>query len=839
MSSRHARGGAALLAAGLTLTLAVVPFAAHAQDSNGAAPTITVLSGRPDTITGGDALVRVDVPDGLPGDLTLLAGGKDQTDAFTVDSDTGSLLGRVTDLPPGDSTIEVRSPDGSGADLAVTNFPQEGPVFSGPHEEPFLCETEQSVLPVIGDSLGAPLDEDCSIADRVDYYYQTTKGVNTPWPDGQTESGQYPADLKTVRLPDGTQAPFIVRMETFTVNRAIAQTTILHDPIAEPEPSPTARPSSWSGGVVFMFNGGPPGGWYRQGTRTGDITNTYMLSRGYALMASSLNAWSQNANDLLSAETAMMVREEFVERDGVPDFVIGFGSSGGSYQALQVADNYPGILDGLLIQDTFPDAASAVVPYVTDAKLLTAYLDGDDTAVAWTDEQKRAVTGFTFYGTARGVAGDNRINPFANCDMVPAEQRYHPVTNPLGARCDLYSHTRNAYGTDPATGRPYRPLDNVGVQYGLGALEDGVISVDQFLDLNEKVGGFDADAQLVPGRTVADLPGLRALYQTGRLLNGGGGLADIPVIDRRSYLDANGGGGDIHIRYHSLSLRQRLIDANGTADNLVSVMRDSTHPQFSDMTIPPMEQWLRDIAADDSGAARIDKIRAHRPAGLRDGCYRRDGSKQFLAEPLDRDPMSVCEQEYPSGSFPREVAGDSIAAAVAKCQVVAPTREDYADVEFTDEQWARLQSVFPDGVCDYSAPGVEQQGLAGTWIRFDADGWTVMPDPPTSVPIAADPDPELPPAWDATATYTAGDQVTHQDSTWKALWWTQNETPGSTPWGAWQEIANTPDGTAIWTPSRVFTTGDLVDHDGTRYIAQWWTRNQEPTGAPWSTWTRQ
>ncbi len=101
------------------------------------------------------------------------------------------------------------------------------------------------------------------------------------------------------------------------------------------------------------------------------------------------------------------------------------------------------------------------------------------------------------------------------------------------------------------------------------------------------------------------------------------------------------------------------------------------------------------------------------------------------------------------------------------------------------------------------------------------------------------PDPELPPAWDATATYTAGDQVTHQDSTWKALWWTQNETPGSTPWGAWQEIANTPDGTAIWTPSRVFTTGDLVDHDGTRYIAQWWTRNQEPTGAPWSTWTRQ
>ena len=50
------------------------------------------------------------------------------------------------------------------------------------------------------------------------------------------------------------------------------------------------------------------------------------------------------------------------------------------------------------------------------------------------------------------------------------------------------------------------------------------------------------------------------------------------------------------------------------------------------------------------------------------------------------------------------------------------------------------------------------------------------------------------------------------------------------------EIATAADGTAIWTPSRVFTTGDVVVYDGTKYKALWWTRNQVPggVGGPWS-----
>lgn len=101
-----------------------------------------------------------------------------------------------------------------------------------------------------------------------------------------------------------------------------------------------------------------------------------------------------------------------------------------------------------------------------------------------------------------------------------------------------------------------------------------------------------------------------------------------------------------------------------------------------------------------------------------------------------------------------------------------------------------------------------------------------------------EPSPELPPAWDGKSTYTAGACVTSEGAVWEALWWTRGEKPGTTTWGAWQEIAQTSDGIAIWTPTRIFTVGDVVDHDGTRFVAQWWTRNQVPTGAAGDAWKR-
>ncbi|MEU5540651.1 chitinase [Streptomyces sp. NPDC020362] len=42
-------------------------------------------------------------------------------------------------------------------------------------------------------------------------------------------------------------------------------------------------------------------------------------------------------------------------------------------------------------------------------------------------------------------------------------------------------------------------------------------------------------------------------------------------------------------------------------------------------------------------------------------------------------------------------------------------------------------------------------------------------------------------AWSSTAVYTAGNEVSYNKHNWKAKWWTQNEAPGASEWGPWQD----------------------------------------------------
>jgi hypothetical protein len=64
------------------------------------------------------------------------------------------------------------------------------------------------------------------------------------------------------------------------------------------------------------------------------------------------------------------------------------------------------------------------------------------------------------------------------------------------------------------------------------------------------------------------------------------------------------------------------------------------------------------------------------------------------------------------------VAGADVAADIIKCQRRSPRRSDY-DVAFSDAQWAKLNAIFPTGVCDWSKRGYEQQDLDGTWQVID------------------------------------------------------------------------------------------------------------------------
>src|SRR5699024_6643196 len=250
--------------------------------------------------------------------------------------------------------------------------------------------------------------------------------------------------------------------------------------------------------------------------------------RGYAVSSASLNVFGHNCNDLLAAETMMAVAQRSATVLGVSDAVLGWGNSGGAYQAHQIADNYPGLLDGVIVSQSFPDVRFAVVPVVTDALLLREYTAAHPGAL--TREQQLAVSGFRRWESIDLLAEEaRRIDPRGVCRAdLPEGELYHHEHNPGGARCEVFAATGNVYGYDPETGLPRRPLDNVGVQYGLGALLDGVLDVDAFLHLNEYVGGVDDDGRVVSERTEADPVATAAAHRSGRLLHGGGGLAEVP-----------------------------------------------------------------------------------------------------------------------------------------------------------------------------------------------------------------------------------------------------------------------------------------------------------------------
>jgi hypothetical protein len=58
-----------------------------------------------------------------------------------------------------------------------------------------------------------------------------------------------------------------------------------------------------------------------------------------------------------------------------------------------------------------------------------------------------------------------------------------------------------------------------------------------------------------------------------------------------------------------------------------------------------------------------------------------------------------------------------LANDVLKCQL-RPIDSSLYKVRFTAAETAQLKALFPQGVCDYSRPGVGQQPPDGTWQMF-------------------------------------------------------------------------------------------------------------------------
>ena len=707
---------------------------------------IESVSTRPYLVTGGDVLLRVEAGEDLDlSDVRVSANGMDVTSRFSLAVDGVSLIGLVDGLGLGDNQIEARVRDSEvTAALELTNYPITGPIISGPHETPYFCGTERFTT-AGGETLGPPLDENCSVETRVEYVYMSTvDGEFRPYGEsagssssaGASSSAAMPADMAATTTLDGETVPFIVRVQTGTVNRAIYQSAMLHDP-ADPAPDPWTRSAGWNGKLVYTHGGGCRNGWFQQGRSTGQVLNVGLLEMGYAVTSASLNVFGTNCNDLLASATHIMVKERFVESYGVPIYSIATGGSGGSYQSHQTADNYPGVFDGIIVSSSFPDVPSATIFTLADSRLLSFYFTEIAPRV-FTQEEQRLVSGFGSWGSIPNMSrGAARVDPTYSATASAEEQgaevgslpelealRYSS-SNPDGIRATVYDHTVNVYGVDPATGFAGRPLDNFGVQYGLDVLNSGQITKTQFIALNRDVGGYDADLNHVPERHRANPDAARRAVDTGRILYGGAGLATTPVLDYRSYTDHRE-GGDIHMIVHQFSTRARMEAANGHADNHIMNVggRWGYSEERPDLGVlfRQMDRWLTAIQADDEPIALSEKVVRAKPADVVDNCWDTRGGggaegRVNVTEPLAFDGSGTCSEIYPAYQTPRHVAGGPLANNIVSCRLKPLDRGDY-EVEFTSEEWGALEAIFPDGICDWAQGDLHGEGYQGTGLSF-------------------------------------------------------------------------------------------------------------------------
>lgn len=180
------------------------------------APTLTLLSAKPELVTGGKVLVDLAIPTGASAAaLEISVNGASVAAAFAPDSDhPGHLVGLVTGLKEGANTLAA-SFGGQAASTTITNYGTAP--LSGPALTPFNCQTESFVLPD-GSKLGAALDADCRIATRVHYLY-LPQGAAALKPLPSTSA--LPPDTASTTTTAGVTLPFVVRVETGSMNRGI------------------------------------------------------------------------------------------------------------------------------------------------------------------------------------------------------------------------------------------------------------------------------------------------------------------------------------------------------------------------------------------------------------------------------------------------------------------------------------------------------------------------------------------------------------------------------------------------------------------------------------------
>ena len=768
---------AGLVACGATWAMGMPPITVQLAAGQGG--EIEILSSAPDQVTGGDVRIALDRPAGHLSSLFTANGKLVASTAFRQD---GQLEYLIDGLSEGENTLQAwhfRFHQGRfflqpGGQVELVNHPITGPVFSGPQQHPFVCSvaSEFGIQPkvdsdtppgfrVYGDD-GSVIgySRNCSIDSFVTWHYRTTGGNWAGWP----ADGSRPEDLATTVTIDGDEVDFVVRVDRGTINRFIYSYAMLANPDLIGTSTADHDTSRWNGRLLYHFQGGVGIGHTQGRWSSSRAMKAMVLGLGHAIAYSTGTRTGEHYNLQVGGETALMTKEGFVERYGVPDYTVGLGGSGGAIQQYVYGQNHPDLIDAAVPERSYPDMVTQTI-HVGDCELLEYYMDATDRDNPFwqTTANRSLLVGFNAtnlfgnpFGEAQQALGYAAAPGMTEC--VPAwrglsplalnphygaadnAEHYEPLTDIMAIEWTHMDDLRNIYGVGD-NGFARRAVDNVGVQYGLRAFVEGKIDAEQFLKLNASVGGwmpaeemvqegypflgdatpenFDpwshrnimlGDGSAPAPRHSGNLEAIAALYESGQVFHG---QIDMPVLDIRDWLEPV---LDMHNSNQSFASRQRILDYMGNADHQViwfAGIGDEPPYQIGKFdlertALEVMDDWMANIRANPG-----QSIVENRPEDAVDACFRYDGEviaagDDVWAGKLDGGPEGACAEAFPTWTTSRIEAGAPITGAVFKCQLkpVSQALGDgtYGERQLTPAQIGRLEQIYPQGVCDYTLP---------------------------------------------------------------------------------------------------------------------------------------
>jgi hypothetical protein len=154
-----------------------------------------------------------------------------------------------------------------------------------------------------------------------------------------------------------------------------------------------------------------------------------------------------------------------------------------------------------------------------------------------------------------------------------------------------------------------------------------------------------------------------------------------------------------------------MLNHDGRASNQVIWFTDGRPAVAFDQTpmaLEVIDEWLANIRTNPRRGVTRNK-----PARAVDSCFATNGSllhsgRQVWAGILDSRPDGPCTQAFPLFQTSRIVSGGPIEGSIFKCALQPLTKAIakglYAPWLPSAEDVARLQQIFPEGVCDYSKP---------------------------------------------------------------------------------------------------------------------------------------